>query len=206
MPSVRARSWHTPDQPVAVAGSRYLPPNRPGASLPARRLVPSTMPGVWRQHLSRRGRSRPGLSPSAVGKRATPPRTPAKVAFRATARCGSNVMSSALSAPTFRKLTTTYPPDRCAGCERLLTPNSEAIEGEFPVALRDYLLVIRCRVCRVCLDRPELRDAIGLRNKSLLILSHLCGWYAGALRGAGQSDATVPVHRIVCNRNRGARR
>ncbi len=114
-------------------------------------------------------------------------------------------MSSALSAPTFRKLTTTYPPDRCAGCERLLTPNSEAIEGQFPVALRDYLLVIRCRVCRDCLDRPELRDAIGLRNKSLLILSHLCGWYAAALKDAGLSDATVPAHRIVCNRTRGAR-
>ncbi len=114
-------------------------------------------------------------------------------------------MSSVLFARSFRKLTTTYPPDRCAGCERLLTPNSEAIEGEFPVALRDYLLVIRCRVCRVCLDRPELRDAIGLRNKSLLILSHLCGWYAAALKGAGPSDATVPAHRIVCKRNRGAR-
>ncbi len=114
-------------------------------------------------------------------------------------------MSSALSAHTFRKLTATYPPDRCAGCERLLTAGSEAIEGQFPVALRDYLLVIRCRVCRDCLDRPELRDAIGLRNKSLLILSHLCGWYAAALKGAGLSDATVPAHRIVCNRTRGAR-
>jgi hypothetical protein len=114
-------------------------------------------------------------------------------------------MSAALSAPIFRKLTTTYPPNRCAGCERPLTPASEAIEGQFPVALRDYLLVIRCRVCRDCLDRPELRDAIGLRNKSLLILSHLCGWYAAALKDAGPSDATVPAHRIVCNRTRGAR-
>jgi len=114
-------------------------------------------------------------------------------------------MSSALSAPSFRKLTATYPPNRCAGCERPLTPASEAIEGQFPVALRDYLLVIRCRVCRDCLDRPELRDAIGLRNKSLLILSHLCGWYVAALKGAGPSDATVPAHRIVCNRTSGAR-
>ena len=114
-------------------------------------------------------------------------------------------MSAALYAPIFRKLTATYPPNRCAGCERPLTPASEAIEGQFPVALRGYLLVIRCRVCRVCLDRPELRDAIGLRNKSLLILSHLCGWYAAALKGAGPSDAAVPAHRIVCNRTRGAR-
>ena len=45
VPSLRARAWHTPDPPVAVAGSRYLPPNRPGASLPARRLVPS--PDAW---------------------------------------------------------------------------------------------------------------------------------------------------------------
>ena len=39
------------DPSVAVAGSRYLPPHRPGPACPARRLLPSPMPGVWRQHL-----------------------------------------------------------------------------------------------------------------------------------------------------------
>ena len=146
-------------------------------------------------------------------EKAIPAATHARHASAAGARAQIHVApasqshgpKAAHSAPTFRKLTTTYPPDRCAACECLLTANSGAIEGQFPVALRDYLLVIRCCVCRDCLDRPELRDAIGLRNKSLLILSHLCGWYAAALKGAAPSDATVPRHRIVCNRTRGAR-
>ncbi len=123
--------------------------------------------------------------------------------------CGGNIYPDEVEAvrvyPPVQWENERPPPNRCAGCERPLKPASEAIEGQFPVALRDYLLVIRCRVCRDCLDRPELRDAFGLRNESLLILSHLCGWYAAALKGAGPSDATVPVHRIVCNRNRGAR-
>jgi hypothetical protein len=76
--------------------------------------------------------------------------------------------------PTWRG---TFPLDRCAACDRRLNETDEAPVGQFPIFTPDRLLLIRCRICAECLDRPELREPSGLRRQARALVAHLWHWW-----------------------------
>ena len=67
----------------------------------------------------------------------------------------------------------TFPPGRCAGCDRCITAADQPVVGQFPVPAPDSLLLVRFRLCAACLARPELRDEAGLQRYAKLLAAHI---------------------------------
>jgi len=147
----------TPDRPVAVAGSPLPSAQSAGASLPACRLVPSACWCAAATSIADRGRSRPGLSP--VQWESERPAADARQSgfpSNGALRLKRNVF--ALSRTPFAS---SRQPIRLTAALAASVCSQPALSDRrtVPCRVADYLLVIRCRVCRDCLDRPELRDA-----------------------------------------------
>jgi hypothetical protein len=75
-------------------------------------------------------------------------------------------------------LRATFPPGRCAGCDRVVTPTDQPVEGRFPLPARESLLLIRFRLCARCLADPELRNEGGLQRHARALAARLWRWYA----------------------------
>jgi hypothetical protein len=75
-------------------------------------------------------------------------------------------------------LRATFPPTRCAGCERSLAPRDQPVEGSFPLPARESLLLVRFRLCADCLAQPDLRDENGRQRHARLLAGRLWRWYA----------------------------
>jgi hypothetical protein len=95
--------------------------------------------------------------------------------------------------------TAAYPRARCAACDRRLTPaDDEAIEGAFPLSTPACMVLIRARVCALCLADPALKDAWGVSRLALAIVRRLANWYANppaksaARAGSEQMHAHEP--------------
>ena len=90
--------------------------------------------------------------------------------------------------------TAAYPSRRCAGCDRRLARADEASAGRFPLSTPECLILVRARVCAVCLADPALRQPSGLRRLALAIVRHLGDWYATRPAGAAPRSA-IAAHR-----------
>jgi len=76
-----------------------------------------------------------------------------------------------------------YPATRCAACGRRLGSPDHAREGAFPLSTPKYVVVVRARVCTVCLTDPVLRRKSGVRRLALAIARQLLTWHAGGQPG-----------------------
>jgi hypothetical protein len=74
--------------------------------------------------------------------------------------------------------TSAYPRTRCVSCDRRLTRADQASEGAFPLSTPACMVLIRARVCALCLADPALKDASGVSRLALAIVRLLANWYA----------------------------
>jgi hypothetical protein len=89
-------------------------------------------------------------------------------------------------------LRATFPPSRCAGCDRALTATDQPVEGRFPLPARERLLLIRFRLCARCLAGPEI-SLIGTQTVTGIQRVVDSGWFSA------DNEQTVLVDSVTIN-------
>ena len=71
----------------------------------------------------------------------------------------------------------TFPLNRCVACDRHLPKVDPVREADFPVFTPECVVLIRARVCTLCLADPGVDTESGMRHMALTIFGHLVEWY-----------------------------
>ena len=100
--------------------------------------------------------------------------------------------------------TATFCLGRCAACDRRLAASDPSCEGNFPLSTPEYVVLIRARVCALCLADPALAGPTGMRRMALAIFGHLGEWYAARTARSAQRipAATHRTQPAGCVRSR----
>jgi hypothetical protein len=88
--------------------------------------------------------------------------------------------------------TATFCLSRCAGCDRRLAIGDASCEGNFPLSTPEYVVLIRARVCALCLADPSLAGPTGMRRMALVIFGHLGEWYAARTARSARRTLATP--------------
>jgi hypothetical protein len=90
--------------------------------------------------------------------------------------------------------TAAYPRTRCAACDRRLSRADEASEGAFPLSTPVCMVLIRARVCALCLADPALKDASSVLRLALAIVRRLAQWYATPPARSAARAGSTQIH------------
>jgi hypothetical protein len=98
----------------------------------------------------------------------------------------------------------TFPLSRCVACDRHLPTGDAGRKANFPLSTPECVVLIRARVCALCLDNPVAATQIGVRRMALAIFTHLSEWYLARLARStrGAFAASGIAHGAGCARSR----
>jgi hypothetical protein len=71
-----------------------------------------------------------------------------------------------------------FPLNRCVACDRQLATGDPGYDANFPLSTPECAVLIRARVCALCLGNPGVAAPEGVRRMVLAIFEHLGEWYA----------------------------